>query len=219
MPNPEHLAAGRAPLGIIVDAQRPAVHGHELQLAIAIMLIGAALAGSAHSTSGCSRRSRTITRMTATTVPRPPRTATVMPTAAATHTSLGLDNRKIAIWTFIGSECMLFASLISTYLIYKGKQPGRPVPARGVDQPDDGRGVQADPEHPGHLVLDVRAAHVVAGHGAGARRGAEPPRAQDLGVGQRPRLLQALAVDDVPARHRRSSAARPTSSRRSSTKG
>jgi cytochrome c oxidase subunit III len=37
------------------------------------------------------------------------------------YTTTGLDNRKIAIWAFIGSECMLFASLISTYLIYKGK--------------------------------------------------------------------------------------------------
>ena len=37
------------------------------------------------------------------------------------YTTTGLDNRKIAIWAFIGSECMLFVSLISTYLIYKGK--------------------------------------------------------------------------------------------------
>jgi cytochrome c oxidase subunit 3 len=40
-------------------------------------------------------------------------------TATSHHyTSTGLDNRKIAIWAFIGSECMLFVSLISTYLIY-----------------------------------------------------------------------------------------------------
>src|SRR5947207_901948 len=37
------------------------------------------------------------------------------------RTSLGLDNRKMAFWAFIGSECLLFASLISTYLIYKGR--------------------------------------------------------------------------------------------------
>ena len=45
------------------------------------------------------------------------------------YTSLGLDNRKVAIWTFIGSECMLFASLISTYLIYKNKEPAGAVSA------------------------------------------------------------------------------------------
>jgi cytochrome c oxidase subunit 3 len=43
-------------------------------------------------------------------------------------TSTGLDNKKIAIWTFIGSECMLFVSLISTYLIYKGRSVVGPYP-------------------------------------------------------------------------------------------
>jgi cytochrome c oxidase subunit 3 len=43
-------------------------------------------------------------------------------------TSTGLDHRKVAIWAFIGSECMLFASLISTYLIYKGRSIVGPFP-------------------------------------------------------------------------------------------
>ena len=43
-------------------------------------------------------------------------------------TSTGLDNKKVAIWAFIGSECMLFASLISTYLIYKGRSLVGPYP-------------------------------------------------------------------------------------------
>src|SRR5207247_2373518 len=34
----------------------------------------------------------------------------------------------VAIWAFIGSECMLFASLISTYLIYKGRSVVGPFP-------------------------------------------------------------------------------------------
>jgi heme/copper-type cytochrome/quinol oxidase subunit 3 len=40
-----------------------------------------------------------------------------------------LDNRKVGIWAFIGSESIFFASLISTYLIYKGRNlvgPGAP---------------------------------------------------------------------------------------------
>src|SRR3954468_6296965 len=53
-------------------------------------------------------------------------------TAVASHahppTSTGLDHRKVAIWAFIGSECMLFASLISTYLIYKGRSKTGPFP-------------------------------------------------------------------------------------------
>ena len=44
------------------------------------------------------------------------------------YTTTGLDHRKIAIWAFIGSECMLFASLISTYLIYKGRSIVGPYP-------------------------------------------------------------------------------------------
>ena len=47
---------------------------------------------------------------------------------AGHYTSTGLDSRKIAIWAFIGSECMLFVSLISTYLIYKGRSLVGPYP-------------------------------------------------------------------------------------------
>jgi heme/copper-type cytochrome/quinol oxidase subunit 3 len=41
--------------------------------------------------------------------------------AHALDTTTGLDSRKLAIWTFIGSECMFFATLISNYLVNKGK--------------------------------------------------------------------------------------------------
>ena len=54
------------------------------------------------------------------------------------YTSLGLDNRKVAIWTFIGSECMLFASLISTYLIYKGRSLEGPFPHETWTSPTTG---------------------------------------------------------------------------------
>ena len=51
------------------------------------------------------------------------------PSPAMAHpTSMGIDNRKMAFWAFIGSECLLFASLISTYLIYKGKSLVGPYP-------------------------------------------------------------------------------------------
>lgn len=46
-----------------------------------------------------------------------------------THaTSMGLDSRKMAFWAFIGSECLLFGSLISTYLVYKGASVVGPYP-------------------------------------------------------------------------------------------
>jgi cytochrome c oxidase subunit 3 len=48
--------------------------------------------------------------------------------AAHLETATGLDNRKLAIWTFIGSECLFFASLISTYLVNKGRSLVGPFP-------------------------------------------------------------------------------------------
>jgi len=56
--------------------------------------------------------------------------------AAHHYTTTGLDSRKIAIWAFIGSECMLFISLISTYLIYKGRSIVGPFPHEEWTSPD-----------------------------------------------------------------------------------
>lgn len=50
---------------------------------------------------------------------------------AHVDTSTGLDSRKMAFWTFIGSECLLFGSLIATYLAYKGKSLVGPCPHEG----------------------------------------------------------------------------------------
>ena len=47
--------------------------------------------------------------------------------ALAHHTSTGLDSRKLAFWTFIGSECLLFGTLISTYLVYHGRSVSGPT--------------------------------------------------------------------------------------------
>ncbi len=58
--------------------------------------------------------------------------------AAHHYTSTGLDSRKIAIWAFIGSECMLFTSLISTYLIYKGRSRVGPFPHETWVDPSSG---------------------------------------------------------------------------------
>lgn len=60
----------------------------------------------------------------------PAAAATAAPAHGAGHhrTSMGLDSRKMAFWAFIGSECLLFGSLISTYLVYKGKSLVGPFP-------------------------------------------------------------------------------------------
>ncbi|HEX6925854.1 MAG TPA: cytochrome c oxidase subunit 3 [Longimicrobiaceae bacterium] len=47
---------------------------------------------------------------------------------AHVDTSTGVDSRKMAFWTFIGSECLLFGSLIATYMAYKGDSLTGPYP-------------------------------------------------------------------------------------------
>jgi heme/copper-type cytochrome/quinol oxidase subunit 3 len=51
------------------------------------------------------------------------------------YTSTGLDSWKLGFWTFIGSECLFFATLISTYMVYKGASITGPYPADVLDIP------------------------------------------------------------------------------------
>lgn len=51
----------------------------------------------------------------------------------ATYT--GLDNVKMAMWAFLGSECLFFGSLISAYLLYKTKTADGPTPHEIYDIP------------------------------------------------------------------------------------
>jgi heme/copper-type cytochrome/quinol oxidase subunit 3 len=44
------------------------------------------------------------------------------------YTSTGIPHRKVLMWTFIGSECMLFGSLITGYLVYRGRSVVGPYP-------------------------------------------------------------------------------------------
>lgn len=48
-------------------------------------------------------------------------------------TSLGVDNRKLGIWTLIGSEAVFFAALILTYIIMRGKSVVGPYPHEVLD--------------------------------------------------------------------------------------
>ena len=54
--------------------------------------------------------------------------ANTQPAAGHHYTSLGLDSRKLLWWAFIASECMFFGTLITTYLVYKGKSVMGPFP-------------------------------------------------------------------------------------------
>jgi cytochrome c oxidase subunit 3/cytochrome o ubiquinol oxidase subunit 3 len=45
------------------------------------------------------------------------------------HTSTGLSNAKLGMWAFLGSDCLLFGGLISTFLLMRSKPV---LPGRGV---------------------------------------------------------------------------------------
>ena len=54
---------------------------------------------------------------------------------AAHHTSTGLSNVKLGMWLFLGSECLLFGGLISTYMLYRGRVGEGPTPSQVFDIP------------------------------------------------------------------------------------
>lgn len=51
------------------------------------------------------------------------------------YTSTGLNSWKVGFWTFIGSECLFFGTLLSTYMVYKGAALQGPYPADVFDIP------------------------------------------------------------------------------------
>jgi heme/copper-type cytochrome/quinol oxidase subunit 3 len=50
-------------------------------------------------------------------------------------TSTGLSNNKLAMWLFLGSECLLFGGLISTYMLYRGRHTAEAGPDQYWDIP------------------------------------------------------------------------------------
>ena len=115
--------------------------------------------GTAHRTSATSRRRRT--RLTETIdedipmggLPTPGPAPTVDTDEERTHltdmpeesedrdahgghaTTTGISNNKLAMWLFLGSECLLFGGLISTYMLYRGRHSGSLGPDQIYDIP------------------------------------------------------------------------------------
>jgi heme/copper-type cytochrome/quinol oxidase subunit 3 len=50
-------------------------------------------------------------------------------------TNFGVSNEKMGMWTLIGSECLFFGALISTYLIYLNRYEPGPTAAQIFDIP------------------------------------------------------------------------------------
>ena len=70
-------------------------------------------------------------------------------------TQTGVSNEKLGMWVFLGSECLLFGGLISTYMLYKNTSLHGPAAARPL-------------RHPVHVGVVVRAADELDDDGAGA---------------------------------------------------
>lgn len=51
------------------------------------------------------------------------------------YTSTGLDSWKVGFWAFLGSECLFFGTLITTYMVYKGASVTGPLPAEILNIP------------------------------------------------------------------------------------
>jgi heme/copper-type cytochrome/quinol oxidase subunit 3 len=51
------------------------------------------------------------------------------------RTSTGLSNTKLAMWVYLGSDCLLFGSLISTYLLLRHRSTNGPGPEDVFDIP------------------------------------------------------------------------------------
>ncbi len=51
-------------------------------------------------------------------------------TPVAELPSLGVDSRKLGVWTFLGSEVVFFSSLIVTYVVLSGRSTQGPYPSQ-----------------------------------------------------------------------------------------
>lgn len=88
-------------------------------------------------------------------------------TGGAHETALGLDNRKLGMWVFLGSECMFFGSLITTYLLYRDRTAAGPGPADVFDIPFTSVST---------FLLLMSSVTMVLAHNAAIRRDAHPMR-------------------------------------------
>ena len=61
--------------------------------------------------------------------------AAVHTPAPAHRTATGLSNAKLAMWVYLGSDCLLFGALISTYLLLRHRAVGGPGPKDVFDIP------------------------------------------------------------------------------------
>ena len=74
--------------------------------------------------------------MTDTAMTAQPADPELHPKGVVSHqTSTGISNEKLAMWLFLGSDCLLFGALISTYLLLRHRSVTGPGPEDVFDIP------------------------------------------------------------------------------------
>ena len=58
-----------------------------------------------------------------------------VPHAPEHQTTLGVNHRKLLMWTFLASDCLFFGALITTFLLYKDASVVGPFPHEILDIP------------------------------------------------------------------------------------
>ncbi|MBI3457094.1 MAG: cytochrome c oxidase subunit I [Candidatus Rokubacteria bacterium] len=128
--HPDQRGAGLADPEALVTA-REAVHmpppsAWPIRTALAMLILAAgALLHDAVAALGAAL---TIGGVFALALEHLPARGAVAPAHDANIGSTGLDHRKMGTWAFLGSECLFFGTLISSYLVYKGRSLTGPLP-------------------------------------------------------------------------------------------
>jgi cytochrome c oxidase subunit 1 len=121
------LVTARGPIHVPPPSSLPILTG----LAMLVLAIGPLLHPAVMIVGGVL----TVAGIFAIALERLPARASTEADEAEKIGSTGLDHRKVAMWGFLGSECLFFGTLISTYLVYKGRSLSGPTPGEILNIP------------------------------------------------------------------------------------
>ncbi len=118
--DPAALVTGRE----AIHLPPPSVWPIATALAMLLLSVGALV----HATLVVLGGALTVAGVFAIALEHLPARAAAAAGPGAIHTgTTGLDHRKLGMWAFLGSECLFFGSLISTYLLFKGRSLAGPT--------------------------------------------------------------------------------------------
>ena len=127
---------GRKPTPLPAGA-RSARHPHAAAVVLAAR-DGGRDAARRRRRADLARRSSLVGALVRSWAPGPSRSSTIASRRTSTRSASSASTiASSAMWIFLGSECLLFGTLIATYLAYKGRSVIGPAPARDPQHPAD----------------------------------------------------------------------------------